>query len=239
LPCNTFDDGFYSTGSEDLNLKTIFSLVLMSAAVHAAANPGPPRLAFLKEFPGSTPAYMSIEIDKDGKGIYKEAIKDDYPIPFELDLADWEAMRVLAGRIDQCKRPLESGLKVANMGSKTIRCFEGDAPADVKFNYTQDVAGQQLYEYFERIAESAQRYLSLERAVKYEKLGVNQELLLLQAAGERGRILGYDMYLPLLDRIIKNDSYMHMARERASQMADIIRAKKAQSGAVQQTKADK
>jgi len=88
--------------------------------------------------------------------------------------------------------------------------------------------------WFERIAESAQRYLSLERAVKYEKLGVNQELLLLQVAGERGRLVAYDMYLPLLDRIIKNDSYMHMARERAAQMADIIRARKAAAGQAQQ-----
>ncbi len=211
------------------------ALLLFVAGVACAA-PGPPRLMFIKEFPGSTPAYMSIEIDKDGKGLYKEAIKDDYPIAFELDAAEWETMRGLAVKIDQCKRPLESGLKVANMGAKTLRCFEGETPADVKFNYTQDPSGQQLYDWFERIAESTQRYLTLERAVKYEKLGVNQELLLLQAAGERGRIVGYDMYLPLLDRIIKNDSYMHMARERAAQMADIIRARKAAAAAASQTK---
>ena len=204
----------------------------------AAAPVGPPRLMFIKEFPGSTPEYMAVEIDKDGKGVYKEAVKDDYPIPFELDAADWEVMRALAAKIEQCKRPLESGLKVANMGKKTFRCFEGVAsPVDVQFNYTQDVAGQQLYDFFEKIAESAQRYLALERAVKYEKLGVNQELLLLQAAGERGRLVAYDMFLPLLDRVIKNDSYMHMARERAAQMADVIRARKAAAGqAAQQTK---
>ena len=214
-------------------MKALLLLLAFTAAFAAAPPaPGPPRLMFIKEFAGSTPAYMAIEIDKDGKGVYKEAIKDDYPIPFELEAAEWQSMRALAAKIDQCKRPLESGLKVANMGAKTIRCFEGDpAPADVKFNYTQDPSGQQLYDYFERIAESAQRYLSLERAVKYEKLGVNQELLQLQAAAERGRLVGYDMYLPLLDRIIKNDSYMHMARERAAQMADSIRARKAASAA--------
>lgn len=209
-------------------------LFLIGTVAAFAAAPGPPRLMFIKEFPGSTPAYMSIEIDKDGKGLYKEAMKDEYPIPFELESAEWEAMRVLAAKIDQCKRPLESGLKVANMGMKTLRCFEGGSePADVKFNYTQDVAGQQLYDFFERISESAQRLLALERAVKYEKLGVNQELLNLQAAAERGRLVGYEMYLPLLDRVIKNDSYMHMARERAAQMADTIRARKAAAGQAQ------
>ena len=203
---------------------------LSGAAFALAANApvGPPRLMFIKEFPGSSPEYMAIEIDKDGQGVYKEAVKDDYPIPFTLDPPEWDEMRALAARIGQCKRPLESGLKVANMGAKTIRCFDGDsAPSDVKFNYTQDPDGQRLYDWFERIAESAQHYLALERTVKYEKLGVNQELLLLQAAAERNRIVGYEMYLPLLDRIIKNDSYMHMARERASEMAESIRARKA------------
>ncbi|HEY3741884.1 MAG TPA: hypothetical protein VGL53_18665, partial [Bryobacteraceae bacterium] len=95
------------------------------------------------------------------------------------------------------------------------------------------------YDWFERIAESTERYLALERAVKYEKLGVNQELLLLQAAGERGRLVAYEMFLPLLDRIIKNDSYMHMARERASEMADSIRARKAAAGQQSQGKLEK
>lgn len=214
----------------------ILLFLLGTLAAVAAPAPGPPRLMFIKEFPGSTPAYMSVEIDKDGKGIYKESIKDEYPIPFELDTQDWEAMRALAAKIDQCKRPLESGLKVANMGMKTLRCFETGTsePADVKFNYTQDPSGQQLYDWFEKISESTQRYLGLERAVKYEKLGVNQELLNLQAAVERGRVVAFDMYLPLLDRVIKNDTYMHMARERAAQMADAIRAKKAAAGPAQQ-----
>ena len=216
-------------------------LFIACAAITLAAVPGPTRLAFIKEFKGSVPEYMAIEIDNEGKGVYKEAIKDDYPIPFQLEPAEWDEMRALMVKIDQCKRPLESGLKVANMGMKTVRCFEGNgAPADVKFNFTQDQAGQQLHDWFEKIAESASRYLALERAVKFEKLGVNQELLQMQVAAERGRLVGLEMYLPLLDRIIKNESYMHMARERAAQMADAIRARKAGAAAApQQTKAEK
>jgi len=98
-------------------MRILLALFATAAAMAVAAAPppapvaGPPRLMFIKEFPGSTPEYMAIEIDKDGKGVYKEAVKDEYPIPFELDPADWETMRALAAKIDQCKRPLESGLK--------------------------------------------------------------------------------------------------------------------------------
>lgn len=219
-----------------MNRPAIFLCVAAIAATALpAASPGPTRLAYIREFKGSIPEYMAIEIDANGRGLYKEAIKDDYPIPFELDPAEWADIQAAAARIDACKRPLESGLKVAHMGWKTFRCYPSGAgggdPVEVKFNFTQDVAGRALQDWFEKIAESATRYLALERAVKFEKLGVNQELLLLQAAGERNRLVGLTMYLPLLDRIIKNDTYMHMARERAAEIADIIRARKAAAGA--------
>jgi hypothetical protein len=47
---------------------------------------------------------------------------------------------------------------------------------------------------------------------------------LLASAVERKRVVGLEQYLPTLDRIIKNDSYMHTARARASEIAEFIRA---------------
>ena len=40
---------------------------------------------------------------------------------------------------------------------------------------------------------------------------------------ERNRLVGLPQYLPMLDRVAKNDSYLHMARERAASLADFIR----------------
>jgi len=36
-------------------------------------------------------------------------------------------------------------------------------------------------------------------------------------------LMAPEQFLPLLDRIIKNESYMHIARERAASLADSIR----------------
>jgi hypothetical protein len=76
------------------------------------------------------------------------------------------------------------------------------------------------------MAESAQREIDLERTVKYDKLGVVRSLLLLQAAMDKKRIVGAEQYLPFLDRIIKNESYMHTAQERAAEIVEAIRATK-------------
>lgn len=185
-----------------------------------------PRLVYTKEFPGSKPAYISIAIERDGSTVYKEAVNDEYPIKFRIDSNEADELFSLADKLDHFKRKLESGLNVAKMGVKTFRYEDGAAKHEVKFNYSQDEDARVLYDWFEKISETEQRFIQLERAVKYDKLGVHQELLYMQSAQERKRIVAPEQFLPLLDRVIKNDSYLHMARERAAQLADAIRARK-------------
>ena len=48
---------------------------------------------------------------------------------------------------------------------------------------------------------------------------------------DRKRLVGLEQYLPMLDRIIKNESYMHTARARASEIAETIRAAKPEADA--------
>jgi hypothetical protein len=112
------------------------------------------------------------------------------------------------------------------MGAKTFRWENGAERNEVKFNYSQEPSAQALLDWFERMAESAQREIDLERTVKYDKLGVVRSLLLLQAAMDKKRIVGAEQYLPFLDRIIKNESYMHTAQERAAEIVEAIRATK-------------
>ena len=40
---------------------------------------------------------------------------------------------------------------------------------------------------------------------------------------DRKRLVGVERFLPLLDRVAKNDTYLHMARERAAALADVFR----------------
>jgi hypothetical protein len=109
------------------------------------------------------------------------------------------------------------------MGEKTLRWEDGHARHEQKFNYTQDPDGRAVHDWFEKMTETAQHYIAMERSVKFDKLGVNKALLQFQAAMDRGRLVGLEIFLPLLDRVVKNDSYLHMARERAGQVADAIR----------------
>ena len=97
----------------------------------------------------------------------------------------------------------------------------------MRFNFTQDLDGKAMQDWYERIVESEMLLIDLERTAKYDHLGVNQSLLELEAAYDNKRLVALDQFLPLLDRIAKNETYMHMARERAATLAETFRGPQA------------
>jgi len=182
-----------------------------------------PRLFYSKFFKGSVPEYVAIAVEQNGQTTYQEAKDDENPIQIQLTRPEAQEMFDLADKLDHFQRPIESGLKVASMGVKTFRFENGTEKHEIQFNYSLDPAAQGLWEWFERITESEAHFVNLERAVRYDKLGVNDVLLQLQISYERKRLVAPEQFLPLLDRVVKNDSYMHIARERAAGMAESIR----------------
>ncbi len=182
------------------------------------------RFFYSKSFPGSVPAYVQVTLDKNGEAVYKESPDDELPLTFKLTGAETADVFQLVEKLDDFKHPIESGLKVAFLGTKTFRLENGAEKHEVQFNYSEDPNAGLLWDWCERMAESAEHRIALERAAKYDKLGVVKALNLLASAIERKRVVGLEQYLPVLDRIIKNESYMHTARARASEIAELIRA---------------
>ena len=183
-------------------------------------------LFYSKNFPGSLPAYVSVELNKDGSAVYKEAPDDQDPVSFKLPAEESTQIFDLVNKLDRFKRPLESNLKVANMGMKTFRYENGSEKNEVKFNFSMDENAKALLDAFERITETQQLLFMLERSVRFDRLGVNKVLLQVESAWDRNRLVGPERFLALLDRVVKNDSYLNMARERATYLAETFRKPK-------------
>jgi hypothetical protein len=175
-----------------------------------------------KSFPGSVPAYSEVRIDEKGNTEYREDPKDEDPLRFKVSPEDRQAMWDLVEKLGRFNRPLESGLKVAKMGDKTFQ-WETNK---VSFNYSEDEDARILLDWYEKICETERSYIALETAAKYDKLGVENALLQLEISWDKKRIVAPDQMLPMLDRIAKNEGYMHMARSRAANLADRIRNRK-------------
>lgn len=208
-------------------LTRLLAILLVSVAANAAAtSDDAPRLVFTKVFPGSLPAYTEVAIEKDGSGTYREDAKDDDPVKFQLSEAEVAPLRALAAKLGNFTHPVESGLKVANMGMKTFH-YEGPAGThEVKFNYSEDADAKALADLFEQIGETERAWLNLDRVVHFDKLGAQDAVLRVESLRDQKRLLPESQFLPLLDRIAKNESFLHMARDRAATLAENIRKPK-------------
>ena len=183
-----------------------------------------PRIVFSKSFPGSKPEFVQITLERSGQARYQDSPQDEQPLLFRLTELEVNEIFALADKLDRFNRPLESNLKIAFMGTKTFSYVEGGKKTEAKFNYSLDLDAQAILDWFERMSESEMHRINLERTARFDRLGVNQVLLQLEAAWDRKRILAVDQFLPMLDRVAKNDVYLNIARERAAALAEVFRA---------------
>jgi hypothetical protein len=183
-----------------------------------------PRVVYTKSFPGSDPAYVSIAVDRNGTVSYKETPDDD-PDTFQLEPDFTDRIFVLANKLDHFKKPLESNLKnIANMGAKTFRWEDSAETAEIKFNYSTDQSAKDLWDFFEMATDSERSYLELKRTIRHDKLGVWDALMKITDLWTDSRLVGTPQFLPLFDRVAGDDTYIHLARDRAAELADAVRA---------------
>jgi len=195
--------------------------LLLAASVAATAAP---RLTYSKSFPGSSPAWIEITVEQNGASQYKEDPKDEDPLKFQLTSSEASQIFGLADKLDHFSRKLESGLKVANMGIKILRYEDGGRSGEARFNYSEDQDAKALTDFFESIADTERGLIELERAVRFDRLGVQNAILRIEVIRDQKRLIAPDQFLPLLDRVAKNESFLHIARDRAAALAEAIRA---------------
>ena len=180
-----------------------------------------PKLTFIKSFPGSVPAYVSLDVERSGALEYKEAIQDDQPVRAQLPEPETAELFNMAQKLDYFKSPLESGLKVANTGKKVFRYqIEDGTSTEQTFNYSLNPVAQQLLDRLEQIAQSERAYIELDRTVRYDKLGVNDALAEVEALWLNKQLAAPQQFVPLLTRIATHESFMHLVRDRAARLKE-------------------
>jgi hypothetical protein len=199
--------------------------VLLAGAWGAAGAEEVPRIIFSKSFPGSAPAFFLITVERTGAASYNESQDPDNAEKLQLEPSVTGDMFQMADRLDHFNKPLESGMKVANMGVKTLRWEAGAESWEAKFNYSTNEDAKLLADRFEGIAVCAQTLLELRRAIRHDRLGVNAAVLKIQGLWNEKRLVATADFLPVLDRVASDEVYIHMARERAAQIAEAIRAR--------------
>ena len=195
-------------------------LVLLAALAGSAQD----SIHFEREFPGSVPGQFRVEVQRDGSALYSEG--GEAPVELQLGAATVEGIFENAEALDFFSKPLASQRRVASTGRKVLRYeSDGKVRGEAVFDYSEVPEARELASWFVKLAETQQHLLELQRAYRYDRLGVNQALVHLEMAYDRNRIVAPQLLEPILSQIAKQPRIVHLARARAEGMLERIRTR--------------
>lgn len=186
------------------------------------------KLFFSRDFPGSVPEYFDVTVHTDGKVVYRESLSDQEPLEFQASDSDVSRLFEISEKLGYFEQPVaRSKRETAFTGNKILRYSKVDGSTnEVEFVLTADELVHELVNWFVSVADTEWHRINIERAIQFDRLGVNKAILLFHTAFDRGRIIAPKQFLPLLQDISTDMKIVHLARSRAAGLAEQIEAGK-------------
>lgn len=199
-----------------------FLALVLAASVSA----NEPKLTYRKVFKSSSPEFIEVTIMPSGAGLVDIRQLDDDPDPQPVELSPQFAARLfeLAAELKHFKDiELDVKRRLANLGEKTFRYEWGGEASETTFNYTVNQTAVQLMQAFEGIARQEGHRQTLLHRLRFDRLGVNDALIALEADLRRGLIPEPARLAPVLDAVSNDSRVIDMARSRARALAERMR----------------
>ena len=193
----------------------------------AGAASGEATITFLKVFKTSYPEFIEIKVRESGSGTYdiRQLDDDASPQPFEIGAPLARKIFDLAGKLHNFQSvDLEVHRRLANLGEKTFRYEKSGETHETTFNYTLDPTAAQLLSLFEGLTRQESDLADLQRTMRYDRLGVNDVVLQVEADYDNKQLPEPDRFLPLLDQLAADVKLIDIARDRARTLAGRIRS---------------
>ena len=192
----------------------------------ARANPGGATITYRRVFKGSSPEFIEIKVNDQGKSTFdiRQLEEDADAEPFEVSAAVQKRIFDLAAELKYfAVADLDVQKKIANLGKKTLRYENGAEMHETSFNYTLNPSATQLMQIFEGLARQQQDLVLLQRQAKFDRLGVNDALMQFESDMDHRLLPEPERLLPILDQIAADSHFVEIARSRARALAERIR----------------
>lgn len=208
-------------------LQFLWLLVCVSLVATAArANSPGATITYRRVFKGSTPEFIELKINDQGKSTYDIRQLDDDADPEPIEVGPDVQKRVfdLAAELKYFAiANLDIQKKIANLGEKTFRYENGAEMHETTFNYTLNPSATQLMQIFEGLARQQEDLVLLQRQAKFDRLGVNDALMQFESDMDHRLLPEPERLLPILDQIAADSHFIEIARTRARALAERIR----------------
>jgi hypothetical protein len=227
-PAITPGSDIFRLGS--LGLATVCLALLTGGSIFRAQTPSAvPCVTFTKTLKGSTPEYLSLSIDANGKGTYDSHKLGEPAAPRPLQISAETTAQIfsLTQSLDYFRSlNLDSHHKVADMGLKILTYLDSRGTNEVQFNYSENHSAQQLTDIFEKISNVEERIAQLDYAMKYDHLNLPQVLRQVEYGMENSYFVEAALMIPTLDKIAADPHYLHLAQSRAREIEQRIQKNK-------------
>jgi hypothetical protein len=205
------------------------ALVSHGAILRGQAGASPQRITFTKTLKGSSPEYMALSIDANGKGTYDSHKLDEpsCPRPLQISATTTAQLFSLAAAVGNFQSvDFDSHRKVANMGLKTLSYEAGQEVHRVQYNYTENRTAQQITEIFEKIGNVEEHITQLQYDMKFDHLSLPQTLAEIQQEYADHNLAELSLLMPTLEQISSNSRFLHLAQARAQEIMRNINQRK-------------
>ena len=193
--------------------RAVFWLLALAIVPAAQAQA---KLTFVKSFPESVPDYYRVVLQQNGEAEYATAADDPQPEKFKLSEDLVKQAFDLADKLDHFKgESFETRRKIANMGKKTVTYQNGEERGSQTFNYCERPDAMDLVNLFERISNTQQANIEMQRLMRFDKLGLMKHLLQVEIQLDHKDLAEPLLLVPTLEDIAMNKAFMDIARLRA------------------------
>lgn len=209
-----------------LALASLAPVVQAASSEPVAAQPASATITFRKIFKTSYPEFVEIKLSETGAGTFDIRQLDEAANsqPFEIGQPIAQRIFELAGKLHDFQGlDLEVHHRLANLGQKTFRYEKGSENHEITFNYTLDPTATQLLNIFEGLTRQETDLSDLQRAMHYDKLGVNDVIVQIESDFNGKLLPESERLLPSLDQVAADEKFLEIARQRARTLAARIR----------------
>lgn len=204
----------------------LLAILFLAPALRTAAEDDP-TVTYRRVFKGSVPEFIEIKIPQHGMCSFEIRQLDDDPgaEPFDVGAPIRDKIFELAAALNHFVVPSLDVQKqhIANLGQKTFRYENGADAHETTFNYTLDPNATQLQALFDGLARQQEDLMAIQRAAKYDRLGVNDALRQFDSDLSRRALPEPEHFLSVLDQIAMDSRYVEIARTLARSLAERIR----------------
>jgi hypothetical protein len=203
------------------------SVAPLTSGRDQSASDSPATLMYRRVFKGSVPEFIEVRVTQAGKATYDIRSLQEEPDPQPLEVSDALVAKIfeLAGKLNNFQnQQLDVKRRLANLGEKTFRFERGTEAYEATFNYTISPPATQLMMIYEGLARQQEHLETLERRLKYDRLGLQKAILSFETDLNRKILPEPQRLVPVLEKIAADEKVVEIARQRARSLAERLRA---------------